>query len=67
MIGLNGISKRATLLKLGFVVQWVNLIMLCLKYVSFSVLLKGRPGASFHPTRGIRQGDPLTLYVYIGK
>lgn len=43
----------ALLLKMGFDDRWVQLILTCLKSVSFSVLLNGKPGEFFKPSRGI--------------
>ena len=40
--------------KLGFHDRWISLMMMCIKSVSFSVLLNGEPKGLIHPTRGIR-------------
>lgn len=43
--------------------EFIEVIMACITTASMRVLWNGEPSPSFLPTRGIRQGDPISFYA----
>jgi hypothetical protein len=56
---------EASMLKLGFDARWVQLVMQCVTSVKYSVLVNGSPVENIKPSRGIRQGDSISPYLFL--
>ncbi|RVW99876.1 LINE-1 reverse transcriptase-like [Vitis vinifera] len=55
----------AVMEKMGFGERWCRWIKWCLSTVRYSVMVNGSPMGFFQSSRGLRQGNPLSSYLFV--
>ena len=51
--------------KMGFLAGWIKKVMSYVTTPSFSILVNGKPYGMIQPSRGIRQGDLISPYLFL--
>ncbi|XP_056688153.1 uncharacterized protein [Spinacia oleracea] len=55
---------RSVMIELGFPECFVGWIMSCITTVSYSILINGTPTYPFKEKKGLRQGDPMSPFLF---
>ena len=62
---VNWTYMKRVLSAFGFDHKWIKWVMALVTSSSFSILVNGSPSEIFSPSRGLREGDPLSSFLFI--
>jgi hypothetical protein len=56
---------EAIMYRMGFDRRWIEMIIMCVKFANFKILVNGIPTSRIYPSRDLRQEDPILPYLFL--